>query len=218
MDTYHTPHGLAAFAHDLILSLSAPRLGPFLAAWPTPALTTPESPVAAQASDTESTFPVIEWLPHIARQHHLFAAPLISALCRVAPGLAWRQTYARNELGADFMSSYAYTEILGPRAPLASDRIACGFLLLGPSTLYPRHRHEAEEIYVTLTGGARWQQGDDVWRERAAGSVIHHASEEPHAMHTAERPLLAMYLWRSADLNQTARLDSTETPKARATV
>ena len=79
--------------------------------------------------------------------------------------------------------------------------------MLGPATLYPHHRHEAEEIYVPLSGTAAWQRGDAIWREHPPGTLIHHLSEEPHAMRTGEEPLLALYLWRSSDLAQKARLD-----------
>ena len=77
----------------------------------------------------------------------------------------------------------------------------------GPPTLLSSHRHEAEEIYVPLSGTADWQQGDAVWREYAPGTLVHHLSEEPHAMRTGKEPLLALYLWRSANLSQRARLD-----------
>ncbi len=87
-----------------------------------------------------------------------------------------------------------------------SKTLACGFLLLGPRTFYPRHRHEAEEIYLPLSGTAEWQQGDAIWREHPPGTIIHHSSEEPHAMRTHAQPLLALYLWRSANLKQKARL------------
>jgi hypothetical protein len=89
--------------------------------------------------------------------------------------------------------------------PRYSDRLASGFLLLGPDTLYPRHRHAAEEIYLPLVGAAEWQQGDTVWRRHPAGTVIHHRSEEPHAMRTGAEPLLALYLWRG-NLEQKSRL------------
>ncbi len=135
-------------------------------------------------------------------------AALTAALCRAAPSLTWRQTYTIDDLGAEFLRNYAYTEVVGPGAALlASEQLACGFLLLGSGTFYPRHRHEAEEIYIPLSGTAQWQQGDAFWRERRPGTIIHHASEEPHAMRTHERPLLALYLWRSANLNQKARLE-----------
>jgi hypothetical protein len=89
----------------------------------------------------------------------------------------------------------------------ASERIACGFLLLGPSTLYPHQRQEAEELHLPLAGRAAWQKGAGPWREWPPGTLIQHISEEPHAMRTAARPLLALYLWRSANLSQKSRLD-----------
>jgi hypothetical protein len=131
----------------------------------------------------------------------------MAAMCRAAPSLAWRQTYTAKDLDPVFLDNYGWSEILGGAGPLASDRIACGFLILGPSTHYPRHRHEAEEIYLPLSGTAEWQQGDAVWRERPPGVLIHHGSNEPHAMRTGGSPLFALYLWRGGDLAQKARLD-----------
>jgi hypothetical protein len=118
----------------------------------------------------------------------------------------WRQTYAAGDVGDAFLRNYGYAEIVGMKS-IPSRRIACGFLILGPSTLYPRHRHDPEEIYVPLRGTARWEQSDAVWRERRPGAVIHHASDEPHSMQTGAEPLLALYIWRSEQLNQKARLD-----------
>jgi hypothetical protein len=113
------------------------------------------------------------------------------------------------DLDSTFLDNYGWSEILGGSGPLASERIACGFLLLGPATHYPRHRHEAEEIYLPLSGTAAWQQGDAVWREHAPGTLIHHAGNEPHSMHTGAAALLALYLWRG-HLAQKARLDDAE--------
>jgi hypothetical protein len=139
-----------------------------------------------------------------------FGKDFVKALCGSAASLAWRQTYSVAEVGAHFLRNYGWAEILSPRArPTATPQISCGVLVLGPDTFYPPHRHEAEEIYLPLAGTAEWRQGDDdaSWRRRSPGTLIHHSSEEPHAMRTGDEPLLAMYLWRSADLRQGARLD-----------
>ncbi len=127
-------------------------------------------------------------------------------LSQAASALEWRQSYTREELDDEFLAAYGWSELFGLRGPLASERLACGFLVLGPQTFYPRHRHEAEEIYVPLSGTAAWQQGDGIWREKAPCTPIHHASLEPHAMRTAQQPLLALYLWRGAQLSQSSRL------------
>jgi hypothetical protein len=78
-----------------------------------------------------------------------------------AGDLRWQQSYGTGEVDTHLLRNYGRTLILGP-APMTNERIGCGFLLLGLSTLYPRHRHEAEEIYIPLSGTAHWQQGDAV--------------------------------------------------------
>jgi hypothetical protein len=193
-----TAVNIAARIKKLLRSVQEPALGDFLAEWPRAAGT---RAVAA------SPLPVLRWLRQVAGGTDTFAIDLVAAVCRAAPSLAWRQSYTAKDLGSAFLDNYGWSEIMGLNGPLASARIACGFLLLGPATHYPRHRHEAEEIYLPLRGTAAWQQGDAAWRERPPGTAIHHASGEPHAMRTGASPLLALYLWRSDNLAQKARLD-----------
>jgi len=184
----------------LLNSLDSARLREFLQEWPTG---TPHALAPA-------TLPVLACLSQLRGGAGSFAAALVCDFCRLAPSLAWRQTYkAGTDAGVDeaFLRNYGWCALIGPDGPLRSERLAVGCLLLGPRTTYPSHRHEAEEIYVPLAGVADWQQGDGVWRERRPGDVIHHERHEPHAMRTRAAPLLALYLWRSADLHQHARLD-----------
>jgi hypothetical protein len=162
-------------------------------------------PLRARAASA-SALPVLRWLPRIVGDGGAWAPEIVSAVCGSAAALDWQQTYGESEIGRAFLDNYGYTEIMGTKGPLASERVACGFLLLGPATHYPRHRHEAEELYVPLSGAASWQRGDSQWREHAPGTPIHHASGEPHAMRTGASPLLALYLWWNADLGGSARL------------
>lgn len=197
-----TAVSIAAQIRRLLESQQTPALGPFLADWPD---------TDRLRSIPPSDLPVLRWLSAIAGDTAAFGGDLVAALCQAAPSLAWRQTYSAEDLDPAFLSNYGWSEILGGNGPLASERIACGFLLLGPSTHYPRHRHEAEEMYLPLSGTAAWQQGDGVWREQPPGTPIHHAGDEPHAMRTGHSPLLALYLWRGANIRQKARLDAVET-------
>jgi len=190
---------IAARIKQLLETLQQPFLAPFLADWP---------PGCVHRPVTSRALPVLRWLPNITGDTAAFADDLVAAVSRAAPLLEWRQTYTARDLGASFLDNYGWSEIVGGKGPLASERLACGFLMLGPSTHYPRHRHEAEEIYVPLSGTAEWQQGDSQWRERPPGTPIHHARNEPHAMRTVHSPLLALYVWRSANLLQSARLDA----------
>jgi hypothetical protein len=213
--------GLALKARSLLGSLGEPSLAPFLADWPgheRPGHAWPDQ-AGQQVSDappaaaglpmpdvqSDSMLPVLRCLPEFAADESGFGASLVADLCRNHHLLRWRQTYAAGDVGDAFLRNYGYAEIVGMKS-LPSRRIACGFLILGPSTLYPRHRHEAEEIYIPLRGTARWQQNDAVWRERRPGAVIHHVSDEPHSMQTGAEPLLALYVWRGGQLNQKARL------------
>jgi hypothetical protein len=193
-----TAVNIAERSKQLLESLRQPALAPFLADWPS---------APRQRAVQAAALPVLRWLPDIAGDSAAFGMDLVAAVCRAAASLAWRQTYTARDLDAAFLDNYGWSEILGGSGPLASERLACGFLILGPATHYPRHRHEAEEIYLPLSGIAAWQQGDAVWRERPPGTPIHHAGEEPHSMRTGASPLLALYLWRSDNLAQKARLD-----------
>jgi hypothetical protein len=182
---------------SLLGSLQAQALAPFLADWPV---------TKERRAVVPSTLPVVRWLAQRLRSAPSFSRELVHALYEAAPAMAWRQTYTMSQVGAAFLENYGWTEIVGLSGAVPSERIACGFLLLGPALEYPRHRHEAEEIYVPLVGTASWQQGDGHWRVHPPGTVIHHASNEPHAMRTRVHALLALYLWRSTNLHQKAQL------------
>ena len=187
----------AAHLREILEPLRSPRLSPFLADWPA----TPASRTVAAAS-----LPVLRWLPQIAGDAASVHPEIIDAVCRASASLAWRQTYGADELEAAFLDNYGWTEIFGSAGPLSCRGMACGFLLLGPNTRYPRHHHPAEEMYLPLSGAAHWQQLDGIWRIRPVGAPIFHSADEPHAMQTSSQPLLALYLWRGGKLDQKARL------------
>ncbi len=187
-----------ALAYELLVGLEADELGPFLVEWPQRLERRSPSPV---------TLPALRWMPQIHASAPPWSARMVAAIAASAELLAWRRSYCAEAVGRLFFENYAWTELAGLSGPVPSRRLACGVLLLGPDLLYPAHRHEAEEIYVPLVGEARWQQGGGGWRLRSPGSVIHHACHEPHAMRSGSEPLLALYLWRSANLDQSSRLD-----------
>ena len=184
--------------HALLKSLRAPRLDPFLAEWPG------EAPSRLV---TPSTLPVLRYASVLASEAPPSARSVTDELFRLAPSLRWGQSYPASAVGTQFLENYGWAEIAGLHGPILSEHVAVGFLLLGPETLYPRHRHEPEEIYVPLSGTADWQGGRGVWHMGPPRAVIVHESNEPHAMRTTSAPLLALYLWRSSNLEQKSRLD-----------
>lgn len=205
-------HVFGEIAALLSTNISASR--PFLTAFPAP-------PFHLQPAPGEASLPVLRFWPACLRSMETtgtrFSA-LAALLHRIAPDFRWRQNpnYRRNPPAPAFLDNYGYAEICGEYG-LVQAPIRCGILILGPATCYPPHRHPAEEIYIPLTAGA-WQRGDvEVadrrWIERAAGSVIHHPPEVPHATRALDHPLAALYLWRG-DLKTEARLDSDVPPSS----
>lgn len=174
--------------------LDHPALAAFLRDWPA-------APVPSRTLDPRG-LPVLRWLDQALAAVAPRGREVGQALAAASARLAWAQTYSTNDLGARFLDRYGWTELLGQRGPVASDRLAVGLLILGPETEYPRHRHEAEELYLPLAGAAEWLRGDEGWARQPPGAIIHHPAWMPHGMRTGREPLLAAYLWRAGDLSQ----------------
>jgi len=113
------------------------------------------------------------------------------------PDMRWVQTeHYRKTLGDDHMANYAYTNLVGWRGLVPHQRIAAGFVIIGPGRHYPDHHHEAEEVYVPFCGDTLWGQDGGEPMPREPGSTIHHPPWRCHAMTTRGTPLFALYLWR----------------------
>lgn len=147
--------------------------------------------------------PVVDWLGRIGINEPAPDKPsLLTQLQSISAALTWSQSYTREQISARFLARYAWTELVGPRGPIANNRLVCGFLLLGPEIEYPQHAHAPEELYVPLTEGSQWQMGSDDWTDRAADRAIYHAPWITHAMRTGQQPMVAVYLWRDGDFTQ----------------
>jgi len=147
-----------------------------------------------------ASLPVCAALAEAERGAVPLTADLVRAMVRASPDLCWRQTYGAGDFGAAFLLGYGWSEFVGLRGPVASERLAIGVLLLAPQITYPSHANEAAEIYVPLSGTALWQRGDAPFVPVEPGQLIEHPSWLPHAMRTENAPLLALYLWRGGDL------------------
>jgi mannose-6-phosphate isomerase-like protein (cupin superfamily) len=146
--------------------------------------------------------PVVDALSRVTLPTEEAEKVLLRALASVADTLHWGQTYGTADFGPTFLDNYGWVELFGTRGHFDSDLMAGGVLLLGPDTDYPDHHHEAEEIYIPLSGGSLWSKGGGPYQPRNAGEIIHHPSNVHHAMRTAREPLVALYLWRGGPLAQ----------------
>jgi hypothetical protein len=120
-----------------------------------------------------------------------------AALAAAPEGLAWHYHYAARPGEADLGDRIAFAELIGPRGPLDAPDCRVGFTLMALQTLYPLHAHPAIELYLVLSGEARWTT-PTADRIVPPGEVVLHRSNEPHAMRTFGAPLLALYAWRGA--------------------
>lgn len=134
---------------------------------------------------------------------------LVTLFNRQRQNLHWEQSYRRTEgLAPEAMlDAYAFAEIIGKQGPFISDRIRAGIGIWGPGVDYPRHQHEAEEIYIPLSGAAIFEIGDAPPRRWGRAEVIHVPSNTPHGFHTEDEMLVVFYLWRAGDLRQQSRFD-----------
>jgi hypothetical protein len=193
-DTGNNIIALINAMHSFLEELDDTHIDTFLADWP-PA-NCRARPVAPHA------LPVLSWMPEAVQAAGKNTEFMVNMLASLANHIAWGQTYSAQDFGAGFLEKYGWTEFIGLRGPIASNRMACGFLFLGPGIEYPRHSHEAEEVYVPLTGQTLWQRSNQDWAYRAPGLPIYHAAGMPHAMRTETVPLVALYLWRGDNLAQ----------------
>ena len=127
---------------------------------------------------------------------------ILSPLRQLAPALTWRYSYAPRADAPGLEHNVAWSEFVGPAAPIQSDRICLGVTLIAPHTLYPLHRHNAVETYFVLSGTATWTAAGRS-QTQPPGSFILHPSNIVHAMQTWDEPLLAVYTW-SGDVHATS--------------
>jgi len=118
--------------------------------------------------------------------------PLAEALERLSPFLAWQTRGAFTDSDS---TNRAYVEFLGPEGMLKSDEIRLGIYWHDRHTFYPRHRHEAVELYHIVSGTAYWQHISEEWVPRPPDSFVIHQSNEDHATKTGDQPLLALWSW-----------------------
>lgn len=185
---------LTVAVHRFLVGMDDHRLKSYLTDWP--------SPKDAFRATSPCDLPVLAYMPAAIKTACKKTGNIVSMLAGIVDQIAWGQTYTAEDFGVEFLKKYGWTEFIGQRGPIPSEQMACGVLMLGPQVEYPRHRHEAEEVYIPLTGQTHWQQGHQEWTLRPLGQPIFHAPWVPHAMKTGASPLLALYLWRAGDLTQ----------------
>ncbi|MFT3828127.1 MAG: dimethylsulfonioproprionate lyase family protein [Opitutaceae bacterium] len=119
---------------------------------------------------------------------------ILAPLRALSPALPWRYSYAARSDAPGLEHNVAWSEFVGPVAPIQSDRVCLGVTLIAPHTLYPAHRHPAIETYFVLSGSATWTAASRT-QTQPPGAFILHPKNLDHSMQTWAEPLLAVYTW-----------------------
>lgn len=119
---------------------------------------------------------------------------LTRLLAACAADLHWRKA-GFGKLPDDARQQLAVAEFIGPDGMFHNQDVRIGLLIQREGFHYPWHRHAAQEVYLVLKGTALWAVDDQDPSPRAPGSVILHASHQPHTMLTQKDPICALWGW-----------------------
>lgn len=174
-----------------------PDLAAF-ASWPDDLTPTGLQPAHIPATDLVGDF----GLDGVAPTRDLVAA--IKASAHLAQ---WKHTYTEEEVGADFLNRYGYYELFGPTGHFHSTQLRGYVGYWGAGLDYDWHSHQAEELYLTLAGGAVFRSDED---ETFVGpnQTRQHKSWQSHAMTTTDQPILTFVLWRGEGMGDLPRMDA----------
>lgn len=134
---------------------------------------------------------------------------LLETFARHKDRLYWEQSYKKEDdvVSDAMLAAYGFAEIIGKLGPFVSERIRAGIGIYGPNIVYPRHQHQAEEIYIILAGSAEFKIGAAEEARRSTGDVVYVESNTPHGFRANDQSLVIYYLWQAGDLRQISSFD-----------
>jgi hypothetical protein len=104
--------------------------------------------------------------------------------------LHWYQKAVENNPA--FMQGHANAQLIGPNGLYVNEEIIVGVSLVAPHLTYPDHNHPPEEVYIVLSEGQWWQQGEQ-WMSPGVKGYVYNPENIMHAMSSTEKPLLAIW-------------------------
>lgn len=119
-----------------------------------------------------------------------------SAFCALAPYARWLETYKDADIGHAFDQKFGSYQLIGAQGHFFSQNLNSYVLYAEKDLFYPWHHHPAEELYVIIAGHAKFEAAGKKARQLGPGDTAFHASNQPHAMTTEDRPVMAYVLWR----------------------
>jgi mannose-6-phosphate isomerase-like protein (cupin superfamily) len=153
-----------------------------------------------------TALPVVAIVEAFDPYHSGASTDLHHAVQAVAQHADWRQTYAEQEVGADFLARYGYFELVGPTGHFHSDEIRAWISFWGEGLAYDWHLHAAEELYYIVSGRALFMAEGLEPRVLGPGDTRIHGSNQPHAMTTSDSAVLTLVIWRGNGLTLMPRM------------
>ena len=135
-----------------------------------------------------------------------FTQSLVDAILSAIPHVEWRTTYTAEQVGADFVNRYGYFELYGPTGHYISQQSRAFIGYWGDNLHYPRHHHEAEEVYYILAGEARFDVDNELSTRCRTEALQFHTTNQTHSMTTDDHAVLCLALWRGQGFGESARL------------
>jgi dimethylpropiothetin dethiomethylase len=120
-------------------------------------------------------------------------ADLRTAIKAMAPSMVWVE---KGFFSIGEQVNRAYVELVGPDGMVLHPDFRCGLYWQQAHSLYPKHRHNAKELYHILSGTALWQRGDAEFETHKPGVSLEHLDGVDHATQTLNEDLLAFWAWR----------------------
>jgi hypothetical protein len=118
---------------------------------------------------------------------------IASTFAAIEPRLNWMRRSTADPSDKRFYDGHANAMITGPGGIEQRDDVWVGVTLMAPDVLYPDHSHPPEELYLAFTDGEWWNAAMD-WTRPGAGGLIYNPPGILHAMRSAGKPMLALWM------------------------
>jgi len=150
---------------------------------------------------TPKSLPVCALLNGTLELTNVKTRPVMQAICNAAHLLRWQQTYTEADgFSRAYLDAYGWFNLVSPEGIFINDTIRVSAGYLGGGLKYPQHWHEPEEFYLILAGKATFYSDDRTPRLCGPGDVVHHESNQKHAIEMTDGPFFAAAFWRGGGL------------------
>lgn len=147
-------------------------------------------------NEPSSTPPLVHKYFDIATANATIAEPalqkIIANIEELIPQLRWYKR-SDDESSAEFSDGHFNSIIVGQSGLVSIDGLLIGLTLMAPGVTFPIHRHPPEELYISLSLGEWWREGQEWWSP-GLGGVVYNACNQLHSMRSGPEPHLSLWM------------------------